>query len=48
VLREANRTLHAKEPGQRLVEDRLHATGKTPVTSVATSLKGDSRSREFG
>jgi hypothetical protein len=47
VLGEANRTMHAKALVQRLVEGGLHTKGKTPVTSVATSLKADSRFREF-
>jgi hypothetical protein len=40
--------MHAKELVQRLVEGGLHTKGKAPVTSVATSLKGDSHFREVG
>jgi hypothetical protein len=39
VLREANRAMHAKELVQRLVEGGLQIKGKTPLTSVAASLK---------
>ncbi|HKT35696.1 MAG TPA: winged helix-turn-helix domain-containing protein [Nitrospira sp.] len=46
VLREANRAMHAKELVQRLVEGGLHIKGKTPLTSVATSLKRDKRFRK--
>jgi predicted nuclease with TOPRIM domain len=46
VLREANRAMHAKELIQRLVEGGLHIKGKTPLTSVATSLKRDKRFRK--
>jgi HB1, ASXL, restriction endonuclease HTH domain len=48
VLREANRAMHAKELVQRLVEGGLHIKGKTPLTSVATSLKRDKRFRKVG
>jgi septal ring factor EnvC (AmiA/AmiB activator) len=48
VLREANRSMHAKELVQRLVEGGLHIKGKTPLTSVATSLKRDKRFRKVG
>jgi predicted nuclease with TOPRIM domain len=48
VLREANRAMHAKELVQRLVEGGLHIKGKTPLTSVATSLKRDRRFRKVG
>ena len=48
VLREANRAMHAKELIQRLVEGGLHIKGKTPLTSVATSLKRDKRFRKVG
>ena len=48
VLREANRAMHAKELVQRLVEGGLQIKGKTPLTSVATSLKRDKRFRKVG
>jgi hypothetical protein len=48
VLCEANRAMHAKELVQRLVEGGLHIKGKTPLTSVATSLKRDKRFRKVG
>src|SRR5918996_6634768 len=48
ILREANRAMHAKELVQRLVEGGLHIKGKTPLTSVATSLKRDKRFRKVG
>jgi len=47
-LREANRAMHAKELVQRLVEGGLQIKGKTPLTSVATSLKRDRRFRKVG
>jgi hypothetical protein len=40
--------MHAKELIQRLVEGGLHIKGKTPLTSVATSLKRDKRFRKVG
>jgi septal ring factor EnvC (AmiA/AmiB activator) len=48
VLREANRAMHAKELVQRLVEGGMQIKGKTPLTSVATSLKRDRRFRKVG
>jgi hypothetical protein len=48
ILREANRAMHAKELLQRLVEGGLLIKGKTPLTSVATSLKRDKRFRKVG
>ena len=48
VLRETNRPMHAKELVQRLVEGGLQIKGKTPLTSVATSLKRDKRFRKVG
>ena len=48
VLREANRAMHAKELVQRLLEGGLQIKGKTPLTSVATSLKRDKRFRKVG
>ena len=46
VLREANRAMHAKELVRRLVEGGVHIKGKTPLASVATSLKRDKRFRK--
>ncbi|WP_454064173.1 HTH domain-containing protein [Candidatus Nitrospira salsa] len=43
ILKEARRSMHAKEICQHLVEGGMHIRGKTPVTSVATSLKRDRR-----
>ncbi|WP_455243496.1 winged helix-turn-helix domain-containing protein [Petrachloros mirabilis] len=48
MLREANRPMHAKELVQRLLEGGLQIKGKTPLTSVATSLKRDRRFRKVG
>ena len=48
ILREANRAMHAKELLQRLLEGGLQIKGKTPLTSVATSLKRDKRFRKVG
>ena len=48
MLREANRSMHAKELVQRLVEGGLQIKGKTPLTSVATSLKRDKRFKKVG
>jgi hypothetical protein len=48
MLREANRPMHAKELVQRLLEGGLYIKGKTPLTSVATSLKRDKRFRKVG
>lgn len=48
ILHEANRAMHAKELLQRLLEGGLHIKGKTPLTSVATSLKRDKRFRKVG
>jgi hypothetical protein len=48
ILRESNRAMHAKELVQRLAEGGLQITGKTPLTSVATSLKRDKRFRKVG
>ena len=48
ILREVNRSMHAKELLQRLVEGGLQIKGKTPLTSVATSLKRDKRFRKVG
>jgi hypothetical protein len=48
VLCEADRVMHAKELVQRLVEGGLQIKDKTPLTSVATSLKRDKRFRKVG
>jgi predicted nuclease with TOPRIM domain len=48
VLCEASRAMHAKELVQRLLEGGLQIKGKTPLTSVATSLKRDKRFRKVG
>lgn len=48
VLRESNRPMHAKELVQRLVEGGIQIKGKTPLTSIATSLKRDKRFRKVG
>ncbi len=43
ILREMKRPMHVKELWQRLVEGGMQIRGKTPVTSIATSLKRDPR-----
>lgn len=48
VLQEVGRPLHAKELYQRLQAGGMPIRGKTPVTSVATSLKRDPRFRKVG
>jgi septal ring factor EnvC (AmiA/AmiB activator) len=48
ILREAQRSMHAKELLQRLVEGGMQIKGKTPLTSVATSLKRDRRFKKVG
>ncbi len=48
VFREARGPIHAKELFQRLVEGGIQIRGKTPVTSIATSLKRDPRFRKVG
>jgi len=48
VLQEIGRPLHAKDLYQRLKEGGMPIRGKTPVTSIATSLKRDSRFRKVG
>jgi hypothetical protein len=40
--------MHAKELLQRLLEGGMQIKGKTPLTSVATSLKRDKRFRKVG
>ena len=46
ILRESRRPMHAKELCQRLIEGGMQIRGKTPVTSIATSLKRDPRFRK--
>lgn len=46
ILREANRPMHAKELYQHLLDGGMQIRGKTPVTSVSTSLKRDPRFRK--
>lgn len=48
ILRETKRSMHAKELYQRLLEGGTRIKGKTPITSVATSLKRDKRFRKVG
>ncbi len=48
ILREARRSMHAKELVQRLIEGGMQIKGKTPLTSVATSLKRDRRFKKVG
>jgi hypothetical protein len=48
ILRETKRSMHAKELYQRLLEGGMRIKGKTPVTSVATSLKRDKRFKKVG
>jgi len=48
ILRETRRSMHAKELLQRLVAGGMQIKGKTPLTSVATSLKRDKRFRKVG
>ena len=48
ILKDENRSMHAKELLQRLVEGGIQIKGKTPLTSVATSLKRDKRFRKVG
>jgi len=48
IRRESNRSMHAKELVQRLIEGGLQIKGKTPLTSIATSLKRDKRFRKVG
>jgi hypothetical protein len=48
ILREASRSMHAKELLQRLIEGGIQIKGKTPLTSVATSLKRDKRFKKVG
>jgi len=46
ILREAKRPMHAKELYQALLDGGMQIRGKTPVTSVSTSLKRDPRFRK--
>ncbi|TKB73518.1 MAG: hypothetical protein E8D45_09050 [Nitrospira sp.] len=48
ILRDARRSMHAKEILQRLIEGGIRIKGKTPLTSVATSLKRDPRFKKVG
>ena len=46
ILKETHQPMHAKELCQCLIEGGMQIRGKTPVTSVATSLKRDRRFRK--
>ena len=46
ILRDTRRPMHAKELLQRLIAGGMQIKGKTPLTSVATSLKRDKRFRK--
>ncbi len=46
LLKEAGRPMHAKDIYLKLVEGGVRIRGKTPVTSVAISLKRDKRFRK--
>ena len=48
VFRETREPMHAKELCRRLIEGGMQIRGKTPVTSIATSLKRDPRFRKVG
>ena len=48
ILREAKHSMHAKDLFRRLVDGDMQIKGKTPLTSVATSLKRDKRFRKVG
>jgi hypothetical protein len=43
ILREVKKPMHAKNLCQLLIDGGIQIRGKTPVTSVATSLKRDPR-----
>jgi len=45
LLKEAGTPMHAKEVYQKLVEGGVRIRGKTPVTSIAISLRRDKRFR---
>lgn len=46
ILRDAGSPMHAKDICHRLIEGGLRIKAKTPVTSIATSLKRDRRFRK--
>jgi hypothetical protein len=46
ILRGIKRPMHAKELCQHLLDGGMQIRGKTPVTSVSTSLKRDPRFRK--
>lgn len=46
ILHDARSAMHAKDICHRLIEGGLRIKGKTPVTSIATSLKRDRRFRK--
>ena len=48
IFREARGPMHAKELCQRLIEGGMQIRGKTPITSIATSLKRDPRFKKVG
>ena len=48
IFRETRGPIHAKDLCQRLIEGGMQIRGKTPVTSIATSLKRDPRFRKVG
>ena len=48
IFRETRGPMHAKDLCQRLIEGGMQIRGKTPVTSIATSLKRDPRFRKVG
>ena len=48
ILRDAGSAMHAKDICHRLIEGGLRIKGKTPVTSIATSLKRDRRFKKVG
>jgi len=46
ILKDAGSAMHAKDICHRLIEGGLRIKAKTPVTSIATSLKRDRRFRK--
>jgi uncharacterized protein YdcH (DUF465 family) len=46
ILRDVGSAMHAKEICHRLIEGGIRIKAKTPVTSIATSLKRDRRFRK--
>ncbi len=48
VFRETQEPMHAKELCRRLIEGGMQIRGKTPITSIATSLKRDPRFKKVG